>query len=49
MEQNKDGLKVTLPVADKDENGKMVTKTTSTFTVDGPIDKDKIKVDIQPT
>tara|TARA_B110000285_G_C15006817_1_gene554291 strand:+ start:985 stop:1134 length:150 start_codon:yes stop_codon:yes gene_type:complete len=48
--ENKSGeLKVTLPVADKDENGKMVTKTTSTFVVDGPIDKNKIKVDIQPT
>lgn len=38
-----------MPVADKDENGKMITKTTSEIIVDGPVDADKIKVDIQPT
>jgi hypothetical protein len=27
----------------------MITKTTSSVIVDGPVDLDKIKVDIQPT
>ena len=27
----------------------MITKTTSTIVVDGPVDLEKIKVDIQPT
>jgi len=40
---------LTLPVADKDEHGNMITKTTSHIIVDGPVDKNKIKVDIQPT
>ena len=40
---------MTLPVADKDEHGNMITKTTSHIIVDGPVDKNKIKVDIQPT
>ena len=37
---------MTVPVANRDKDGNMVTKTLSTFVIDGPIDKDKIKVDI---
>lgn len=46
VEVNQDGIRVTLPVADKDEHGNMITKTTSKVIVDGPVDKNKIKVDI---
>lgn len=49
FEVNQDGVKITLPVANKDEKGDMITKTTSSVIVNGPVDLDKIKVDIQPT